>query len=148
MATLDDCKSKCVKEASCKGIEHSSAGRCEVWTRDIQATAPLSGYSCFSFTASATTTTTSSFTSPSPCIAAWGKCGGNGWDGPTCCVTGYSCVRESQWYSQCVLPSLIDKSPSLADNSPGGGEAHSHVGRRRRRTGGGMSGSLLPDGSV
>ncbi|KAI8813110.1 cellulase [Cladochytrium replicatum] len=57
---------------------------------------------------SATTTTsraTSSSPSPSPagnCAAKWGQCGGNGWSGPTCCVSGTTCQKQNDWYSQCL----------------------------------------------
>ncbi|KAK6538444.1 hypothetical protein TWF694_010029 [Orbilia ellipsospora] len=32
----------------------------------------------------------------------YGQCGGNGWTGPTTCVSGFSCVYQNDWYSQCV----------------------------------------------
>jgi len=35
------------------------------------------------------------------CSDVWGQCGGNGWQGPDCCTGGSSCVRQSEWYSQC-----------------------------------------------
>ncbi|CAM9388752.1 unnamed protein product [Phaeothamnion confervicola] len=38
------------------------------------------------------------------CSGAWGQCGGDNYSGPTCCVAGYSCSFNSQYYSQC-LPS-------------------------------------------
>jgi len=38
---------------------------------------------------------------------AWDKCGGNGWDGPTECVTGYICRVQDEWYSQCVPNSSL-----------------------------------------
>lgn len=36
------------------------------------------------------------------CATAWGKCGGENWNGPTCCVSGHICNRKSKWYSQCI----------------------------------------------
>lgn len=33
---------------------------------------------------------------------AYGQCGGQGWSGPTTCVSGYTCQATNQWYSQCV----------------------------------------------
>ncbi|KAH6854106.1 glycoside hydrolase superfamily [Chaetomium sp. MPI-CAGE-AT-0009] len=33
---------------------------------------------------------------------AYGQCGGNGWQGSTTCVSGYSCVYQNDWYSQCL----------------------------------------------
>ena len=46
-----------------------------------------------------TTTTTSG--SGGLCAAAWEQCGGQDFNGPTCCVSGYTCTVQSQWYSQC-----------------------------------------------
>ncbi|KAI8616510.1 hypothetical protein BC830DRAFT_1117660 [Chytriomyces sp. MP71] len=37
----------------------------------------------------------------SGCQALWGKCGGEGWTGPTDCDVGATCVYQSKWYSQC-----------------------------------------------
>ncbi|KAL2754794.1 carbohydrate-binding module family 1 protein [Sodiomyces alcalophilus JCM 7366] len=34
--------------------------------------------------------------------SATGTCGGNGWDGPTTCQAGATCVRTNEWYSQCI----------------------------------------------
>ncbi|KAH6687158.1 pectin lyase fold/virulence factor [Plectosphaerella plurivora] len=36
------------------------------------------------------------------CSPAWGQCGGSGWTGASCCVSGSSCVAQNQWYSQCI----------------------------------------------
>ncbi|CAE8643797.1 unnamed protein product [Polarella glacialis] len=46
--TLRDCQSKCMDEALCKGIEHFSRGRCEIWTRPegILSSYKLTGYTC------------------------------------------------------------------------------------------------------
>lgn len=35
------------------------------------------------------------------CVAIWGQCGGVGYNGPTCCQSGSTCVLQSQYYSQC-----------------------------------------------
>lgn len=35
------------------------------------------------------------------CQSAWGQCGGKNHQGPSCCVSGYSCVYSTEWYSQC-----------------------------------------------
>ncbi|KAF7916876.1 hypothetical protein BELL_0168g00240 [Botrytis elliptica] len=34
--------------------------------------------------------------------AGYAKCGGQGWTGPTTCVTGYTCVYSNEFYSQCM----------------------------------------------
>jgi endoglucanase len=43
---------------------------------------------------------------------AWGQCGGNGWTGATTCQSGSTCVKQNDWYSQCIPGS---------DNGGGGG---------------------------
>lgn len=32
----------------------------------------------------------------------WGQCGGNGWTGPTQCISPYTCQKLNDWYSQCL----------------------------------------------
>ncbi|KAF7907305.1 uncharacterized protein EAF01_004892 [Botrytis porri] len=32
----------------------------------------------------------------------WAQCGGNGWTGATTCVSGYTCTRSNDYYSQCI----------------------------------------------
>jgi len=52
IASSDSCKMTCRRDSNCKGIEyHTSSGRCEIWTRadGIQATAPVTGYTCWRF---------------------------------------------------------------------------------------------------
>ncbi|TDL28306.1 Oligoxyloglucan reducing end-specific cellobiohydrolase [Rickenella mellea] len=57
-----------------------------------------------------TTTTTSrgtpTTTSPAPTgtgvQGAYGQCGGQGWTGPTVCVSGYKCTYSNPYYSQCI----------------------------------------------
>lgn len=40
---------------------------------------------------------------PEPgCSQGWGKCGGQNWAGPTCCISGFSCQFRNEWYSQCA----------------------------------------------
>lgn len=34
-------------------------------------------------------------------VAKWGQCGGNGYSGPTGCVSGSTCVKLNDYYSQC-----------------------------------------------
>ncbi|KAI0063290.1 hypothetical protein BV25DRAFT_412292 [Artomyces pyxidatus] len=51
---------------------------------------------------SSSATPTSS--APSAAQTMYGQCGGNGWAGPTTCVSGSTCKVSSQYYSQC-LPS-------------------------------------------
>ena len=54
-----------------------------------------------------TTTTTSAPSTPTggngggSCAALYGQCGGQGWNGATCCAQG-TCRAANQWYSQCL----------------------------------------------
>jgi endo-1,4-beta-xylanase len=47
----------------------------------------------------------------------WGQCGGQGWTGPTTCVSGAVCVASNQWYSQCI-PGTNPPATSSAGNPP------------------------------
>ena len=45
-------------------------------------------------------------TNTTDCSAPYGQCGGEGWDGPTCCSPGYQCTVDPvnpQYYSGCTL---------------------------------------------
>jgi cellulose 1,4-beta-cellobiosidase len=55
-----------------------------------------------SSTSSTSTTTTTSSGSGSTGAAHWAQCGGNGWTGPTTCVSPYVCTKSNDWYSQCL----------------------------------------------
>ncbi|SPQ18499.1 672faf8a-7e7e-4002-9964-79dc78b1afb9 [Thermothielavioides terrestris] len=35
-------------------------------------------------------------------VGPWGQCGGINWTGGTTCVSGYHCVYQNDWYSQCL----------------------------------------------
>ncbi|KXX74022.1 Exoglucanase-6A [Madurella mycetomatis] len=52
------------------------------------------------------------------CGSVWGQCGGNGWTGPTCCVSGSTCVEQNPWYSQCLPGAEVTTySPSRTSSS-------------------------------
>ncbi|KAF3402903.1 hypothetical protein DPV78_004415 [Talaromyces pinophilus] len=55
-------------------------------------------------TSSTFTTSTSSTTTSTSSGAAqeWGQCGGQGWTGPTTCVSPYVCTYSNAYYSQCL----------------------------------------------
>ncbi|KAL8278948.1 hypothetical protein RQP46_008617 [Phenoliferia psychrophenolica] len=38
----------------------------------------------------------------STCAGSYGQCGGASFSGPTCCVSGWTCTVQNEWYSQCV----------------------------------------------
>lgn len=45
-ASIDDCKALCAANRTCAGVEFGPGGRCEVWSREIQATREALGYTC------------------------------------------------------------------------------------------------------
>ncbi|KAF4965141.1 hypothetical protein FSARC_7008 [Fusarium sarcochroum] len=53
----------------------------------------------------------------------YGQCGGQGWSGPKTCVSGTTCEKVNDWYSQCVPgsgnPPPVTTKPS--DPTPTGG---------------------------
>ncbi|RDW70539.1 putative 1,4-beta-D-glucan-cellobiohydrolyase [Aspergillus mulundensis] len=55
-------------------------------------------------TSSATSTTSGPTTTATGGGQAqrWEQCGGSGWNGPTSCVSPWTCTAVNQWYSQCL----------------------------------------------
>ncbi|EKM74254.1 hypothetical protein AGABI1DRAFT_88317 [Agaricus bisporus var. burnettii JB137-S8] len=60
--------------------------------------------------------------------AVWGQCqcGGNGWTGPTTCVSGSTCVKQNDFYSQCLpgtapTTTPTTQPPTTTTNSPSAG---------------------------
>ncbi|KAI1856026.1 hypothetical protein JX265_011923 [Neoarthrinium moseri] len=54
-------------------------------------------------TTSTGTSTSSAPSSTSTAVAQhYAQCGGIGWTGPTVCVSGYTCTRQNDYYSQCL----------------------------------------------
>ncbi|CCF47239.1 hypothetical protein CH063_15707, partial [Colletotrichum higginsianum] len=48
----------------------------------------------------------------------YGQCGGQGWTGPTTCVSGARCVSYNDWYSQCVTGADEDVPVEEAEEPP------------------------------
>ncbi|CEJ57932.1 Putative Beta-1,4-endoglucanase [Penicillium brasilianum] len=48
------------------------------------------------------TTTTTTTTAIGAIQTHWGQCGGQGWTGPTACVSGTTCKVQNPYYSQCL----------------------------------------------
>ncbi|KAF9443716.1 carbohydrate-binding module family 1 protein [Macrolepiota fuliginosa MF-IS2] len=53
-------------------------------------------------TSSTTFSSSSSSSGTQTPASGYGQCGGQGWTGPTTCVSGYTCVVQNDFYSQCV----------------------------------------------
>ncbi|KAF9036210.1 beta-1,4-endoxylanase [Panaeolus papilionaceus] len=48
----------------------------------------------------------------------WGQCGGQGWTGPTTCVSGSVCTYSNPWYSQCLPGNGPDPTPTTTPTQP------------------------------
>ncbi|KAG4102648.1 pectin lyase-like protein [Neocallimastix lanati (nom. inval.)] len=46
------------------------------------------------------------------CNPPYYQCGGNGWKGLTCCISGYECKMHNEWFSQC-----LEASPEVDTNN-------------------------------
>jgi cellulose 1,4-beta-cellobiosidase len=54
-------------------------------------------------TSTRTSTTAATTPTGNPQLAVkWGQCGGQNWNGPTACVSGSTCTKVNDWYSQCL----------------------------------------------
>mmetsp|Transcript_23924 Transcript_23924/g.20913 ORF Transcript_23924/g.20913 Transcript_23924/m.20913 type:complete len:505 (-) Transcript_23924:87-1601(-) len=51
--------------------------------------------------ASPTMAPTTPTQSPPSCKTSWQQCGGNDYSGSTCCIAGYECFYENDWWSHC-----------------------------------------------
>ncbi|ESK90174.1 carbohydrate esterase family 16 protein [Moniliophthora roreri MCA 2997] len=49
---------------------------------------------------------------------AWGQCGGIGWTGATTCVSGSACVKQNDYYSQCIPGATIPPASTTATSVP------------------------------
>lgn len=47
----------------------------------------------------------------------WGQCAGSGYNGPTVCPSGLSCIAQNEYYSQCAPPAKkVKKSATPVEN--------------------------------
>jgi len=53
-------------------------------------------------TATTSTRPPTTTTSVPGTVPRWGQCGGIGYNGPTTCESGTTCVKSNDWYSQCI----------------------------------------------
>ncbi|KAI5465248.1 expansin module family protein [Mariannaea sp. PMI_226] len=51
------------------------------------------------------------------CAAQWAQCGGTGWKGATCCVSGCTCTYINDYYYQCIPGSGSSISSSVTTKS-------------------------------
>ncbi|CAJ1332243.1 unnamed protein product [Effrenium voratum] len=67
-----------------------------------------------------TTTSTPGTTSVSRnCRGAYEQCGGKSWNGETCCIYGWECVFDNDFYSQCKPSSQPTTTKPLNCDAPG-----------------------------
>ena len=52
--------------------------------------------------------------------SAYGQCGGQGWSGSTTCVSGFTCQRQSEYYSQCLPGTATTTRASTTTSRTGG----------------------------
>lgn len=45
----------------------------------------------------------STFVPKYPCANWYGQCGGKGWTGSNCCALGSTCVKQNDFFSQCII---------------------------------------------
>jgi len=76
----------------------TTAGNAGTTTVTVTATMTV----CTSSSTTHTTTTTTTTAASGSCSIHYAQCGGIGWTGPTCCVTGYTCTYSNAYYSQCL----------------------------------------------
>src|SRR5579864_4080291 len=69
--------------------------------------------------------TGSSSQASTSCGAAYAQCGGQGFTGATCCVSGYTCQYQSQYYSQCVAGGSSSSSGGSSSSSGSGSSSGS-----------------------
>ncbi|EJD54133.1 hypothetical protein AURDEDRAFT_53043 [Auricularia subglabra TFB-10046 SS5] len=50
--------------------------------------------------------------------AVWGQCGGIGWTGATTCVSGSACVKQNDYYSQCLPGAAAPPPPASTATTP------------------------------
>ncbi|RXW21574.1 hypothetical protein EST38_g4267 [Candolleomyces aberdarensis] len=92
------------------GGDHTPAPSGQNWmathTWDFWTRAIYEGVSNPPTTTSTPTVPTTTTSAPVPpptgnCASSYGQCGGQGWNGATCCQSG-ACQVVNQWYSQCL----------------------------------------------
>lgn len=75
------------------------------------------------------------------CGSQWSQCGGIGWNGPTCCASGSTCVRQNDFYFQCLpgngpAPSTTTSQPAPTTSTTRGPGPSTTTTRGTTTTGG------------
>ncbi|CAK5126249.1 unnamed protein product, partial [Aphanomyces euteiches] len=87
------------------GVKPPTTGPTSAPSNTPSTSAPTTRPTSAPSTSAPTTRPTSAPSTSAPssgAVGAWGQCGGNGYSGPTTCVSGYTCKSYSEWYSQCI----------------------------------------------
>ncbi|KAF8459889.1 glycoside hydrolase superfamily [Kalaharituber pfeilii] len=66
---------------------------------------------------------------------AWQQCGGMNWTGGTTCISGYTCVKVNNWYSQCQLGSSGGPTSTTTNPNPTGGAGGSGLHAKMKAKG-------------
>jgi len=46
-SALNECQALCLATPGCSGVEHNDGGRCEIWSRSVDASKELNGFRCY-----------------------------------------------------------------------------------------------------
>lgn len=84
------------KKPAYAGLLKGLGGSASETSTTSSSAAPTSTTTKSSSTVSAPQTTSTNV------AGKWEQCGGNGWTGPTTCVSGSTCTKQNDWYSQCL----------------------------------------------
>ncbi|KAK1147529.1 hypothetical protein N8T08_000871 [Aspergillus melleus] len=79
-----------------KGLGGSASESSSSSSAPASTTAPVPSSTTSSSTVSAPQNTSTNV------AGKWEQCGGNNWTGPTTCVSGTTCKKQNDWYSQCL----------------------------------------------
>ncbi|KAF5334787.1 hypothetical protein D9611_012910 [Ephemerocybe angulata] len=75
----------------------------DFWTKAIYVGVENPTPTSTSITSTTTSTTTTQQPTPTGnCVARYGQCGGQGWNGASCCQSGSTCTVVNSFYHQCL----------------------------------------------
>ncbi|KAJ3127692.1 hypothetical protein HK098_005928 [Nowakowskiella sp. JEL0407] len=110
--TLSPCQNRPLMSASPATLQSGAVcrGPCGdlgvcIWGTYCRKDGSTEIYKCIPYLTTTTTTkttTTTTSTAVPTCSAEWGQCGGIGYTGPKCCISGTSCQRSNDYFSQCI----------------------------------------------
>ncbi|KAI1110561.1 1, 4-beta cellobiohydrolase [Nemania sp. NC0429] len=82
------------------------------------------------------------------CSGQWIQCGGLTWGGATCCTSGNTCVKQNDYYSQCVPNSQVTTTTTTTTTTRGPTTSPTKTSTSTKTTTGGPSTTTTSGGSV